>query len=415
VKSTTLVGLALGLLSIFAADARAAANAPERSVSPSGQFVIYGGDAGLRGAISTLAERIKVDLLGVLQQRDNWKIAAVINLQPRAANLPEVPATAFRFSQTPSGLKLQLDLTIARELNPEVLEREILRLILLEMIYRKQSGIASGETYVAPPPWLVEGLLALAPNGNRASLARALSVAENVRSLDEFLQERPELLDSTARSLYRAYSFALVQLLARDPAQLGRYIDNIAFSANDPLGDLRKSFSRLAGNDFEKIWRAKIDNVIDSRRSELLSFGESEANLDALLRAFSLEELCQKKLNATQKGELKKFSEDLMLLAARANPALRPIVQNYEQLAAQLALGKNHGVAAKLSDLKKVRTELVARMTEIDDYMNWFEATQLKTPSGLFEAVKVSIDAAETRPRRHDGFSTYLDAMESQF
>ena len=59
--------------------------------------------------------------------------------------------------------------------------------------------------------------------------------------------------------------------------------------------------------------------------------------------------------------------------------------------------------------------QLGARMSEIDDYMNWFEATQLKTASGLFETVKVSLDPSETRPRRHDNFSTYLDAMESQF
>ena len=413
-KSTILLGLALGALSIFALES-GANDVLERSISPSRQFVIYGGDAGLRGAISTLAERLKGDVLGVLEQRDNWKTAAVINLQARAANLPEVPMSAFHVSQTPSGLKLQLDLTISRELNPETLEREILRLILLEMIYRKQTGIASGETYVTPPPWLVEGLLALGPNGDRRSLVNMLNVSQRVPSLEEFLQQRPELLDSASRAIYRAYSFAFVQLLANDPNQLGRYIDNLTFSTNDSLADLQKSFPRLAGKDFEKTWRAKIDNVIDSRRTELLGFGESEAQLEALLQALSLEALCHKKLDATQKLELKKFSEDLMLLAAHANPALRPIVENYQQLAAQLALGKNHGVAAKLSDLKKLRMQLGARMSEIDDYMNWFEATQLKTASGLFETVKVSLDPSETRPRRHDNFSTYLDAMESQF
>jgi hypothetical protein len=414
VKSSIFLGLALGLLSIFAPEA-GAANGTERSVSPSGQFVIYGGDAGLRGAISTLAERMKADLLSVLQRRDNWTTPAVINLQPRSANLPDLPTTAFHFSQTPSGLKLQLDLTISRELVSENLERDFLRVILLEMIYRKQTSIASGETYVAPPPWLVDGLLALFPNTDRTSIVNALNISQRVPALEEFLRERPELLDSSSRALYRAYSFALLRLLASDPSQLSHYIDNLASSTNDPLSDLQKSFSRLAGNDFERIWRAKIDNVIDSRRTELLSFGESDAHLEALLQAFALEAFSEKKLDASQKLELKKFSEDLMLLAARANPALRPIVQDYEQLAAQLGLGKNHGVAAKLRDLKQLRTRLVARMGEIDDYLNWFEATQFKTTSGLFETGRVSIDAAETRPRRRDNFSIYLDAMESQF
>src|SRR6185295_654054 len=110
-----------------------------------------------------------------------------------------------------------------------------------------------------------------------------------------------------------------------------------------------------------------------------LTFSQTNEKLDPLLGTLPLEELCQKKLTSVQKLALKKLSEELLLLAARANPALRPIVQDYHQLVAQLALGKNHGVAARLSDLKSLRTRLVARMIEIDDYMNWFEATQLQT------------------------------------
>ena len=41
----------------------------ERSVSPSRQFVIYGADAELRGAVSDLAERTKADFLALLRQR----------------------------------------------------------------------------------------------------------------------------------------------------------------------------------------------------------------------------------------------------------------------------------------------------------------------------------------------------------
>src|SRR5438105_15330335 len=94
-----------------------AATPIERSLSPSGQFVIYGGDATWRGAVSALAERTKANLLAILQRRDQWTTAAVINLQSRAPNLPEIPSAALRFSQTGSSLKLQLDLATSRELN----------------------------------------------------------------------------------------------------------------------------------------------------------------------------------------------------------------------------------------------------------------------------------------------------------
>src|SRR5437763_11218210 len=127
-----------------------AATPIERSLSPSGQFVIYGGDAAWRGAVSALAERTKANLLAILQRRDQWKTAAVINLQSRAPNLPEIPSAVLRFSQTGSGLKLQLDLAISREINSAATERELLRAILLEMIYRNQPAIAAGDIYVEP-------------------------------------------------------------------------------------------------------------------------------------------------------------------------------------------------------------------------------------------------------------------------
>ena len=105
-----------------------------------------------------------------------------------------------------------------------------------------------------------------------------------------------------------------------------------------------------------------------------------------------------------------------MLLAAHANPVLRPVVQNYQQLAGQLALGKNRAVAARLVELRILRAKLSARMSEVDDYLNLFEATQLKTQSGLFEDyLNTSSMASPPAVRRKDAFSAYLDAMEEQF
>lgn len=419
---------ALLALSILVFDS-VAATPTERSVSPSGQFILYGGDAAWRGAVSALAERTKANLLALLQRRDQWVTATVINLQSRAPNLPEIPSAALRFSQTGSGLKLQLDLAISREINSAATERELLRAILLEMIYRNQTAIAPGDVYVEPPSWLVEGLLALTPNRDRASLINALAVSERVTPLNEFLRERPELLDPAGRLLYRAYSLALVQLLIESGdghARLGRYIDNLSFSSNDPLRDLEAAFAQLAGND-EKIWKSKIADIKSSGRADLLTFSQTEEKLADLLRtkfpsangrdkSVSLEDMYQKKLSSTQRLALQKFSQELMLLAAHANPVLRPVVQDYQQLAGQLALGKNRVVASRLAELKILRAKLSARMGEVDDYLNWFEATQLKTRSGLFEDyLNTSNPAVPSPARRKDAYSAYLDAMEAQF
>jgi hypothetical protein len=428
VKSDHILIVALALWSIFALDLPAT-TAIERSVSPSGQFIIYGGDAAWRGAVSAAAERTKANLLAVLQQRDQWTTVAVINLQPSAANLPEIPTAALRFGQTGSGLKLQLDLAISQEMNSVAIEGELLRVTLLEMIYRNQTAIPSGAAYVEAPEWLTEGLLALTPNRDRTSLASALAVSECVIPLDEFLRERPELLDSVGRSVYHAYSFALVQLLvesADGPARLRRYIDKLAFASNDPLADLRSAFPQLAGSD-ERIWKSKIASMKNSGRTDLLAFSQTDEKLEQLLqtrfssvdgreKALSLEDLCQKKPTPAQRAALQKFTQELMLLGAHANPILRSIIQDYQQLVAQLALGKNRAVAARLTELKTLRATLSGRMGEIDDYLNWFEATQLETPSGAFaDYLRAAGDERNRQPRRHDALSVYLDALEEQF
>src|SRR5207249_11311183 len=151
--------------------------------------------------------------------------------------------------------------------------------ILLEMIYRNQTGIASGETYVDPPAWLIDGLLAFTPNRDRTLLVNALAVSERITPLDEFLRERSELLDSVGRSVYRAYSLALVQLLVESAggrARLGRYIDNLAFASNDPLADLQAAFPQLAGNDLGKIWQSKIASMKSLGRTDLPTFSRTD-------------------------------------------------------------------------------------------------------------------------------------------
>ena len=81
---------------------------PEKQhrTSPSRQFVIYGADAKVRGAISGLAEQTKTNLLGLLRQRDDWKTPVVVNLQSQQSNLPELPPADLRFSQTGFGISL---------------------------------------------------------------------------------------------------------------------------------------------------------------------------------------------------------------------------------------------------------------------------------------------------------------------
>jgi len=401
----------------------------EHSVSPSRQFVIYGADTELRGAVSNLAERTKADLLVLLRQRDNWAVPIVVNLQPQQANLPEVPPAGLRFSQTGFGLKLQLDLTVSQKFDASLIEREVLRAILLEMIYRNQSHIAAGTVFVEPPDWLLDGVFALAPGRDRGYLVEALTAANKTVPLETFLHQQPGLLDSAGRVLYRAHSFAFVEMLidgSDGPPRLAKYIGDLSQASNEPIANLKSHFPFLVG-DAERSWQLTLHRLRNFEISQLLTFAESEQRLDELLRVkvsqtnkpakvAALDEFALRKISPSEKMALSQLSRDLLVFVAQANPVLRPLAREYQQMVALLARGKSRGIAKRLSHLDLTRKQLVARMSDIDDYMNWFEATQMKKGSGNFTDYLKAVNQSQVSPpTRHDPLSVYVDALEDQF
>ncbi|MFN2540684.1 MAG: hypothetical protein ABR514_00745 [Chthoniobacterales bacterium] len=415
-------------MSILLARDAAAVSLPERSLSPSRQFVIYGGDARLRGAISELAETTKANLLRLLRRRDNWTTPLIVNLQLPQVDRPELPPAALRFSQTGFGLKLQLDLSVGREIDPARIERELVRAIVLEMIYRRQPSVPAGTPYVPPPDWLLDGVLALTPGRERASLVESLQLASKIMPLEEFLLQRPALLDSPARSLYRAYSLVFVQMLLNSPdgpARLARYIDNLSHASNDALADLKAQFPNFAGAE-EKVWQTGVAEASASHDYQLFSFAQTDKKLEEVLAAnplsragsakrSSLEDLVRRKASPKEKAALSKLGEDLLLLLGRAHPVMRPVIQEYYDITTLLAAGKRKRSAARLDQIKSTRANLFARMNEIDDYMNWFEATQQTSSSGVFvDYLRTATESSEPQPRRRDPISVYLDSLEQQ-
>jgi hypothetical protein len=404
---------------------------PAHSVSPSRQFAIYGADASLRGTISELAEQTKTNLLALLRQRDEWRTSVVINLQPQQANLPDIPPVDLRVSQTGFGVKLQLDLIVGQNLDGSLIERQLLRAILLEMIYRDEGDLVPGSTLVEPPDWLLEGILALTPGREREALTQALSTSDKEKSLEEFLGQRFDLLDSAGRTLYRAYSVALVQLLLEEGggrARLARYIANLSRASNNPVADLKAWFPRLR-EDLEKKWRSTVARLSEHQTYQLLTFAESERRLDELLeikisggsrnrenqKTVNLSELARRKASPDEKAAVNQMSQALLLLVGTAHPVMRPVAREYQQIVARLARGKRRGIAKRLSHLEVTRKELAARMGEIDDYMNWFEATQMESQSGAFnDYLKAANQSQVSAPRRRDPLSVYLDALEDQ-
>src|SRR5258708_28642954 len=57
---------------------------------------------------------------------------------------------------------------------------------------------------------------------------------------------------------------------------------------------------------------------------------------------FRSDDLSQRKILSVEIAAIATLSQELLLLAARANPILRPIVQEYQQIAALLVRSEEH-------------------------------------------------------------------------
>ena len=405
----------------------------EQSVSSSRQFVVYGTDLAMRGAICDLAETTKRELLATLGQRDGWSTPIVINARYPQANLPELPRLNVELGQTGFGLKLQVDVVIDSAVSRPEIRRELLRALILEMVYRRQPQLPWGAVYATPPAWLLDGIPSPQSDLSRERIGAllALSAASgNVWPLHRFLVQPAEELDAAARKLYRAYSFALVDLLSggpEGPERLTRFILDLPHASNnDPLAELRSHFPEIFGAESaETTWRKQIARVSTDRSYQALTSAETERRLDETLRLTIWDreqqtryELTQFPVFLKQKTAIRTLTEigtKLTVLAARAHPIYAPIISEYAQIVALIRRGRTLGVPKRLEQLGATRRAMSAQIRKIDDYLNWFEATSLVKPSGQFDDyMKAAERAAQPRRTRKDPISIYLDALERQ-
>ncbi|CAN5504442.1 hypothetical protein BH18VER1_BH18VER1_19210 [soil metagenome] len=427
----SITGIAASVMLL--ATAAIAAPLPS-SVSSSRQLIVYGSEASLRGGICDLGERTKRTLLAVLQQRDEWKTPIVVHAQRRPANLPDVPAAKLNVSQTGFGLKLQLQLTFDPDATRDLVQRELIRVMLLEMMYRAAPDTPAGTPYVEPPDWLVEGMHALMPESESAVLAERVNAVRghaDVMQLEPFLRERTDLLESPLRAVFRAKAGAFVLMLCHLPdgqTRLARFIATLAGDSDDSLGVLRSHFAEIDRNpaNVQKSWARELAALGGRDRYRMLSCEETEralagaltlqvaSNGDAPAETFSLEEFADFVRSPAAPAALKALQQRLAVLYGTAHALYAPVITEYQRLAGALARRKTGKMTESLALLRGDREEISRRMSAIDDYINWYEATQLRTSSRAFtDYMKAAGQSATSARRRRDAISVYLDALES--
>jgi len=105
---------------------------------------------------------------------------------------------------------------------------------------------------------------------------------------------------------------------------------------------------------------------------------------------------------------MRQKASELLNLEIRCHPLLRPIIEEYRNIAGLLAGRPKKNMDNRIGENGKLRESVQKRGEQISDYLNWFEVTKLNSPSGEF----LEISAPAAAPPRTDPITRHRDAIE---
>ncbi|MEO6055134.1 MAG: hypothetical protein ABIP97_14085, partial [Chthoniobacterales bacterium] len=66
-------------------------------------------------------------------------------------------------------------------------------------------------------------------------------------------------------------------------------------------------------------------------------------------------------------------------------------------------------------EMESARKVILERMNKVTDYLNWFEASRMRTQSGEFDEILKNASRYDfEKAKRKDAISRYLDAVEER-
>lgn len=415
------------------AQAKVAALLAQRTVSASRQFIIFCPDPEARSRVAGFVEEVKTCLLELLGAPDSWKAPILLTLENSSSAAPEKEAASLSLFQNETGFKLQIDVRLGVDPARINLQKYVVRALLIEFAYRERPDLLkAGSAFVEPPWWLVEGALQLYQHRGAApdaDLFKRIVDVNHVPPMARFLAGTPHDFAGTAvETMDQACALCLVQGLADQPNGhdgLARLVRHWVEHESDVVGAITREFPALGTNEagLQKWWTLNLARFSAADRYRGLSPEETEKELTPLLQLeISADDGKTKasygvadfptylKLKAAR-GVLTSAQSAMSNLGLRASALYRPIVAEYAALFDLLARGKTRGVKGRLAKIDQLRAGLHKRTTDIADYLNWFEATQMSDRSSKFSSyLKIANDFAHPAPRT-DPVARFLDEV----
>tara|TARA_B100000902_G_scaffold15531_1_gene18741 strand:+ start:10756 stop:12255 length:1500 start_codon:yes stop_codon:yes gene_type:complete len=450
------------------------------SRSSTRQFIVHGDDSVARGAMCVFCERTKSELLSLLKLRDRWRYPLVIQIRgdlrdintgsPIKPNIFKLPDDKFRF---------QIDINLGDKFKAHLLKEELVKLLVAELIIKSGKRVVTANKNGVIPDWIRIGLAeVLSYEGrklNDGSLSKFLRKGK-VLSLKEIVVSDIGKMDSISEGVYRTSCGALVYaLLSQDDgaSRLQKYLLDFNSGDEKSLDSVKRFFTNngSANESLEDWWVMECARMAEPNATEILSPIETEKelveclkikivsaknknisnknkkNLGDTIKYFfkkpknqdveSLEDLNEGKSeyefliydindykeivrkddkSISVERSLKINESKLLKLSYRAFPLFRPIIQEYQKILINISTGKIKGVDQRLKDLQYIRSSMIKSTNQARDYLNWFEATQIKNRSDNFQNYqKTYNELSRPLPPRKDKLSEYLDELDKEF
>lgn len=413
--------------------------AAQRTVSLSGQFVVYCPDVRMRLAVAGFAEAVKRDVLEIFKAGDHWKMPVVIDIRQPATTDPGRSLSRVQLVETDGGWRTEIGVTLRDgQLRAVRFPQLVVRAVLLELAYRDQPP-QPGTKYIEPPSWLVEGLAQInqrkatetAPN---AMLFRQMIETGKLPGIADFLRSNVATMDDTSLAIHGMCAASLVSLLAGmhgGEASLYKMVRSLPDSDGDPVSLLLKNFPALGGSEasLEKWWTLGLARTSIADGATALSVADTDARLAALLTLtltdekkktttdFALSDYKIYLKNPKAKLALSARCAGLSALMGQSHPSMWIVEKEYAEIASKLMNGKTRGIDKELQQAAEHRALIVKHMDQVADYLNWYEATQMPEQSGAFADFLQSAKTLESQPppKRDDAISRYIDQLEREF
>lgn len=413
--------------------------AADVTTSRSGQFRVTGADGMVRGAVASMADDARDELVAMMNEQDKWKIPVSIVLEGKQGDPLRPRSVAMRLVLNDTGCELMVYVHLSHGIEQESFKHAITSALLYERALRVRVP-GPEDPLLRVPPWLVEGLREAAAwraKHRDRRFYEALFKQGGLYTLDALfaLDEAGfEDLDGAMRAVFRGSSGALVMALAEQPQGKQGFVGFLtevpAFQGEMPAL-LRRHFPdlNLSETSLAKWLALKLADMVTPTTTDMMGVAETDAILtqvlqlnfraaDGGLQRCPIEDW--QKLSELKEperaGAVREAQDALVRLSYRCFPSYRPLLKEYQIALGEIARGKMRKTAARLAELRQFRDERLASTARARDYLDWYEITRARETSGAFADYQRLKTRLEDNPRtRDDHLSAYLDLMNRVF